>query len=675
MYEENARNSQVISKKNDQIDLMRVKLNRYEFALKEAVLFLGKPMETYNNWLQTGSTIVHASSGAGGGSSAERSRNVSAPVTQSYALSRKGTTGSNQQSIPEDESTTTATPTSKASSTVIKNEDIPNLECIRLALNYLKNAQTSIQNMKTPTASSEDLKKVDQGLLINSTTSSPTGPVMEESLYLQNIPVITSPRRPELTLLHHQDSVVDPSSITAENVDNLQSTSILENVQLSSPDLSTSCEKCKNLKENLVRSRNEVSLLKSEVLTLKSHLEEEQGARERIQLSKDILDQELEELTAQLFDQANKMVIDEARMRDQLENANHELQSEWKKLLKKFENREGELNDLKRCLVALDAVKQKSANMSSSPYSSHSNISNGLAIINGSPQLQNNVSEAVKLHQTGKSSFLSSRIGPNNSLIPFIPMDGILSSEFQDHIKSINSTANQPLSQALNVLMSTLFMKRCMLEDVEPCLLYSYQSNGASFKNGAPVTNAFRKRVFDAVLRGACEVSIYWSSKENLYLGTHDSTDSTSSPSSVGSVNSSSPSSKSPSLNATAPTPNTSSDISPPKKKCCGCGLTRECDYRLRFTNLDRPANTAPSYSEWFPICRFCRDRVTCVNDFFSYMAHLRQGVIGKGVSILAMFKHTMWLRRRMSVARLGGCAVLEGDIMGDWEKLVKIIY
>jgi hypothetical protein len=50
-----------ISKKNQMIDSMRVKLHRYEFSLKEAILFLSKPMEAYESWLNTRSDATGAS--------------------------------------------------------------------------------------------------------------------------------------------------------------------------------------------------------------------------------------------------------------------------------------------------------------------------------------------------------------------------------------------------------------------------------------------------------------------------------------------------------------------------------------------------------------------------------------------------------------------------------------
>ena len=37
-----------LDKKNKQINIMRIKLNRYEFAIKEGVLFLAKPMDMYD---------------------------------------------------------------------------------------------------------------------------------------------------------------------------------------------------------------------------------------------------------------------------------------------------------------------------------------------------------------------------------------------------------------------------------------------------------------------------------------------------------------------------------------------------------------------------------------------------------------------------------------------------
>ena len=39
-------------RKNETYDVLRTKFNRYEFAVKEAILFLTKPLLEYNSWME-----------------------------------------------------------------------------------------------------------------------------------------------------------------------------------------------------------------------------------------------------------------------------------------------------------------------------------------------------------------------------------------------------------------------------------------------------------------------------------------------------------------------------------------------------------------------------------------------------------------------------------------------
>jgi len=379
-------------------------------------------------------------------------------------------------------------------------------------------------------------------------------------------------------------------------------------------------------------------------------------------MSKDILDQELEELTSQLFDQANKMVIEEATLREQIENNNHELVGELKDLSKKFESREDELRDLKRYLVALDAAKQRSHSLALSPRESMTSMAS-------SPSQQKAPTSSSYFH-SNPASFFSSRVGPNNSVFPFIPVDGIFFSEFADHIKSITALSTLTSTAYQAALMQTQFMKRSMLEDIEPCLYYAYNNHTNSIK-AYGMSSSYRKKLFDGVYKGSVDIKLYWSSNETLYLGTTDD----------GSPSASSPPKKS-------PEDSEKEKYGPPKKRCTNCGITKECDYRLRFTNTSssNPQTPTAPLIEWSVICRFCRDRVASVADFFTFITRVKSQA--ERIGILGMFRHMLWLKRRMAVSRVGCCSLFEGEVVaslergaggleqsGDWEKLVQVIH
>jgi hypothetical protein len=77
---------------------------------------------------------------------------------------------------------------------------------------------------------------------------------------------------------------------------------------------------------------------------------------------------------------------------------------------------------------------------------------------------------------------------------------------------------------------------------------------------------------------------------------------------------------------------------------------------------LDKPATK----TDWNMTCRFCRDRITAVVDFFTFVGYLRQGHMGPGKSgatILSLFRKIMWLRRRIQQAKVGSCSMFETEV------------
>ncbi|KAJ3217943.1 rab guanine nucleotide exchange factor S2 [Dinochytrium kinnereticum] len=750
-----------LHKKNGIIDRMRVKLNRCEFAIKEAILFLSKPMEGYEAWLNSrsdsisnGSQAMLAAAVAGAINAAQgssghgtnappspspsrvyqepgRSRSPStAPKPSSWSslapsLSKDNRTSS-QAALSSAATHGSATPSNEAKPPGATNLEIQCLECMRLALNYLKNAQSSVQAMGRDGSEissgslappsrliaegsrilSETLLEVDeeerpsdnkiQGALTvalhdlekkvtaaeGKKIPSPKGTSPEIALPKSPLAVSAgsqtsqtalvppreasggaagrskSPQRSPLSLERNASSSLTNQALihAAEALPEEEDGDITGMKSSSYPSgggsgaANKKCTNCRDLRLQIEHHVDTINQLRDNVTALANELEEEKATIERIQLSKDILDQELEELTAQLFDQANRMVIDEARMREELENTNRDLRGELKELLQKSEGREDELKELRRNLRALEAAKNRSAN-ASSPYASINNLS-----ITTPKDSTQNLNAAGPTLPRGSSSHqfyaVTSLCPPRPSTYASVPVDGQLLSEFQDHIKQIMLASSLPQAQALQVTLGTSFMKRCLTEDVEPCLYYTYNaymSSSSIFSaSGSGMSATVKKKLMDSFQRGSVEI-----------------------------LNISSPLSDSP----TSPTLPPDLSVSSSKTKCFACALTRECDFRLRLAVT--PGVSAGT--EIHPICRFCRDRVTSVSDFFQFMNHLRQGLIGpgkQGATILGMFRHASWLRRRMAAGRVGSCSLFEADSLvaidrrgdGEWEKLVHII-
>lgn len=519
---EREQHNHVLSKKNELIDTMRVKLNRYEFAIKEAMLFLAKPMEGYTAWLQNdpSKSVNHKDRNP------SEAKSVNQPQDPAQ-LAQK------QQKLEVITDVDSAAPSSTlndvpAVKKEIEAQDIPALECIRLSLNYLRAAQNTVQALKIykpppQPGDTEDIKspfdpKEHEPL---SQLDDAAKHERVESEYLNNFGKDLKPMDPSATDKLLQE-IANRHKADLEKTNEKASETEFEgdltlapqddefNKASPTPRKNLDEKKCDNCHELMLRIdhlSDQTTYLKRDVVSLVAQLNEERSCRQRIQLSKDILDQELEELTSQLFDQANKMVIDEATLREQIENNNHELAGELKDLSKKFENREEELKGLRRYLVALDSAKNRSTSVVISPRESTVSMTSPVR----GPQNLN-------YFHSNPASFFSSRIGPNNSVFPFIPVDGILLSEFADHIKTINSLSNLAAPAQQAAFMQTLFMKRSLLEDIEPCLYYTYSNHTNNIK-AASMSSSYKRRLFEGVLKSSVDIKLYWSSKETLYLG------------------------------------------------------------------------------------------------------------------------------------------------------------
>ena len=601
-----------IMKKNNLLDNMRIRVHRYEFSIKEAVLFLSKPMDQYGDWLsgrsREGSQIP--TRGTPGANDFSRSRANSVAV---YAKSSEKTAPVTPQVQPSMKRPQSAVFDKMDTGA---RQEVQVMECMRLALNYLTNAQNAIKqmpidgpvdpadlkvlnikpamsDMSVQTDQEEKLRSSSQ-MLANETPSTFNRKASIASMLSEERSRLGSKTKPaSVAVALSRELPIKQLAITEEEAEDGDiSSSPATNMDKPSSKDALSCDSCQKYMIKLDHQRDELEYLEKELTVVTEMYEEERAAKERLQESKDILDQELEELTAQLFDQANHMVVEEARLRDQLEDSNKELKGELGDMLLKFQTRERELHALKKSINAIEAAKAKA----------HTSITSG-----GDSPYNSNLA-------------LSSK--PTNiSKLPNINIDGVLYQEFLEFVEKIHTSSSLDIS---NLLMVP-FMRRCVIEDIEPCLFYSYQYAGSSIKTVALPT-AFKRKLFETLSAAQCEIhSVH------------------------------------------------SNDDKRTRIRCKMCSFQRE--YEFKFALGVTPPGTLP---QWMECCRFCRDRLNNVLEFFQYIHQLRQGTNKHNSTILGIFRHMTWLRRRISLAKVGNVALFEGDIHllgagNEWEKLVSI--
>nr|CAG8438605.1 3841_t:CDS:2 [Entrophospora candida] len=171
-------------------------------------------------------------------------------------------------------------------------------------------------------------------------------------------------------------------------------------------------------------------------------------------------------------------------------------------------------------------------------------------------------------------SFMTNEINKNDEFGATkgknIYIDGIAFEEFQEFIKSLKTspTFNNNAPNATNA-----FMKRCMTEDIQPCLFEKSTGWKSPF---------YKKRLIDAIIKNQCEIQKISSSKS---ISSQTSSDN--------------------SLAATA---------APIIVKCGLCGMLRTCEFAMRLSGSDA---TVPSSINanggWILLDRFCRDRIVAV--------------------------------------------------------------
>ena len=627
-----------LSKKNETMDRMRAKLKRYEFCVKEAILFLGKPIVSYNEWLNSPDSDKGIQFPSMPGVEKQALQEPPAELkTQAKKIAAANGHERRSSSTPQmmaekqlllaNAVNLSANLPQTIANKSASNLEIQCLECIRLALNYLVNAQNAIQG-KTETKVMDtekldarlnpesDIEKFDSLMtkLSNqsrqsharsaSVSSAPVADIHHSSPLGQTDPTLSrssTVHTPSSRLRELRESDDDDGDLAIKNT---------RRREASSP--SKGCTMCRERMLQVDRVQEQLKERELKYNALQEELGKERETKDRILLSKDILEQELEELTEQLFDQANNMVIEEARAREELENKNHDLKAEVKTLMKRIEGREDEIKEMKKIVSALKTAKARSASITSIT----SNTSTGSGSLAGVP----------------KGIFTFESLTGNTSGNHFI--DGLIYGEFLDFVRVSMQSNAQPIAQANALILSTNFMKRCILEDIEPCLYYCYNFSGSSKAiSSGGMSSSLKKRFLDALTRGLCEFASFKEDTE---------------------------------------TEKNSSTLTAQKTKCSTCTVIRECQFKVKLGEKGKEEELA--------ICRACRDRVSSCIDFFAYSNYLRQNK--HNLSILSIFRCFMWLRRRIAAARIASCSLFETDFASiassyainvDWEQQVHI--
>ncbi|ORZ41232.1 hypothetical protein BCR44DRAFT_34536 [Catenaria anguillulae PL171] len=404
--------------------------------------------------------------------------------------------------------------------------------------------------------------------------------------------------------------------------------------------------------DRALQAEEKVKHLEAQVDELTGRVEHERQRANQLQSDKQAVENELEDLSQQLFEQANSMVSTEARKHDQVMRElrarceaaelaardQHDQCVELKRMVEVLE-RERERDELK--VKELEKMHQflappvpgTDAGASSRPGSWASNYSGQYSASN-------------------RSSFVHSSASPAlaASPPPEVDLDAIDSYALEDFLDFMSAAPSVPLAKCT----SLPFLQRALAADLNPCLAFTAPK--------APSAQA----LVAAMLQGELEVDSASASKPpkspRLRQGSNDSGISSghedpaarapASPASSGSgggffsfMTRATPS-------ATATVSPTSSPTPPAAPtKCTLCANHSSMPFTLQLTNDNKT----------YPMCAFCRDRVVAATDFVAFARNLRAGLFTRQ-SLGKVWADSLALRSRLGYARLGSLAAVDGE-------------
>jgi hypothetical protein len=341
-----------------------------------------------------------------------------------------------------------------------------------------------------------------------------------------------------------------------------------------------------------------------------------------IQHSKDMVENELEDLSRRLFEEANGMVANEKREKHNLEIAQKHLENQLTETRERLAAEQMQLQELRLKMEAMQDFDNEHH---------HHTLSNGNnTLINGNDTNGSNRNSDLSLSMNGSINgdgadvrgmkdlaglFPDHTTDPHHQqqdMDPWPGLDTMLLDEFADFVKLRTSV---PLKKLHNIP----FMKHCQLEDVDPCLRFGAHSRLSARKvNDAIVMNTCfieeapvgfaeeqSKRPVDVPLKISAGKSMIWerfsSSSSNNQSGVFAG--------------------------------------------CQACGRTNDAvsslPYRFRISYFD----------DWACIDRYCRDRLVAVCEFYVFIRNVRQGYYNSR-STTDLYQEAMRLRLQMFYAR-----------------------
>jgi hypothetical protein len=363
-----------------------------------------------------------------------------------------------------------------------------------------------------------------------------------------------------------------------------------------SKEIEVLTKKIEELEDDLDAKTDAFVALQNDMEILNEKYVDEIERVAEIQHSKDMVENELEDLSRRLFEEANGMVANEKREKYNLEVAQRHLENQLKETRERLHAEQMQLKELRIKMEEMESRSEEERDESDSGEQGKrsSAVSDagaqGLAdmttLLNGSSKRQSQHGADIDSTTTN--------------------IDDLVLGEFRDFIATGRSL---PLKK----LHTNAFMRNCQLEDVEPCLRFGPNPRlsakkiidaivmNTCFIEEAPIGFAEQQasRPIDVQLRISAQKNMMWerfSSNQNGHF-----------------------------------------------KGCQACGRQDGSQLPFRFR--------IAYYDDWACIDRYCRDRLVAVCEFYVFVRNARQGYYNSR-SIHDLYQESIRLRLQMFYAR-----------------------
>jgi hypothetical protein len=363
-----------------------------------------------------------------------------------------------------------------------------------------------------------------------------------------------------------------------------------------SKEIEVLTKKIEELEDDLDAKTDAFVALQNDMEILNEKYVDEIERVAEIQHSKDMVENELEDLSRRLFEEANGMVANEKREKYNLEVAQRHLENQLKETRERLHAEQMQLKELRIKMEEMESRSEEERDESDSgeQRKRSSAVSDagaqGLAdmttLLNGSSKRQSQ-------HGADIDSTITN-------------IDDLVLGEFRDFIATGRSL---PLKK----LHTNAFMRNCQVEDVEPCLRFGPNPRlsakkiidaivmNTCFIEEAPIGFAEQQasRPIDVQLRISAQKNMMWerfSSNQNGHF-----------------------------------------------KGCQACGRQDGSQLPFRFR--------IAYYDDWACIDRYCRDRLVAVCEFYVFVRNARQGYYNSR-SIHDLYQESIRLRLQMFYAR-----------------------